>query len=123
MHFQTFQWAIDLNADGQISLWEIWETMRWIFRLPDSLVVELIGQSPVIAYTLGIKASAATGYASLDGLFAKILSLFFWLPLLMWVLSRGSKPKRRHHYLDENSNTQPLLLPKPKDYPHTLGRP
>lgn len=123
MHIQTFQWVVDINADGHFSAWEIWETIRWIFRMPGSLIVELIGQSPFLSQALGIKASVATGYASLDGLFAKVLSLFFWLPLLMWILSRGSKPKRRHHYLDENSNTQPLLLPKPKNYPHTLGRP
>ncbi len=116
MHFQTFQWAIDLNSDGHISLWEIWETVRWVFRIPGSLVIELLGQFPALAQLLNINASATTGYASLDSLFTKVLSLFFWVPLVMWGLSAGIKPKRRHAYLDENSQTQPLMLPMPKDY-------
>lgn len=124
MQFQTFQWVLDINADGHLSAWEVWETIRWIFRMPGSLMVELIDQSSFLSQFLNIKASASTGYASLDGLFAKVLSLFFWLPILMSLLSIGSKPKRKRRpsYLDENSNTQPLLLPKPKNYPHTLGR-
>lgn len=117
MHIQTFQWAIDLNGDGQFSLWEIWETLRWVFRMPGSLVIELLGQSPFVAHILNIKASAASGYSSLDGLLSKAISFLFWLPLLMGILSAGSKPKRRHSYLDENPSTQPLLLPMPKDYP------
>ncbi len=116
MHFQTFQWAVDLNADGSVSLWEVWETLRWIFRIPGSLVVEFMGQFPALAQALGLKASAATGYASLDGLIAKVISLFFWLPLLVWALGLGSKPKNRQNFSDENSNTQPLLLPMPKGY-------
>lgn len=116
MHFQSLQWVIDLNADGHVSMWELWETLRWVFRIPGSLVVEFIGQFPALAQILGIQASAATGYASLTGLLAKVLSFFFWLPLLVWALSFSTKPKRRHSYLDENSNTQPLLLPMPKGY-------
>lgn len=122
MHIQSFQWAIDLNADGHISLWEMWETMRWFFRIPGSLVIELVGQFPTLAQVFGVKASIATGYASLDGFYPKVISLFFWLPLLIWVLSLGSKAKPRHSYLDENPNTQPLLLPMPKDYPKFVGR-
>ena len=116
MHFQSLQWVIDLNADGHISMWELWETLRWVFRMPGSLGVELIGQYPALAQILGIHASAATGYASLSGLLAKVLSFLFWLPLLVWALSFSVKPKRRQSYLDENSNTQPLLLPMPKGY-------
>lgn len=121
MHIQTFQWVIDLNADGQVSLWEIWETMRWIFRIPGSLAVEFLGQFPAVAQMLHIEASAATGYGSLDGLLSKVISSLFWVSLLMWLLSLGSKPKPRHNYLDENSSTQPLLLPMPKDYPVLRG--
>lgn len=117
MHIQTFQWVMDINADGQMSLWEIWQTVRWVFRIPGSLVVEFLGHYPALANLLNIKASAATGYASLDGLISKVISLFFWLPLLMWTLSLGNKAKPRHDYLDEHANSQPLLLAKPKDYP------
>ena len=117
MHIQTFQWAIDLNADGHISLWEIWETLRWVFRIPRSLAVEVLGQFPAIAQTLHIQASADVGYGSLDGLLSKVISALFWVPLLMGVLSLGNKSSSRPNHLDENTNTQPLLLPMPKDYP------
>lgn len=116
MQFQTFQWVMDINADGHVSLWEIWETIRWIFRIPGSLAVEFLGQFPSIAKLLNLQTTAATGYASLTGLLAKTLSLLFWLPLFVGLLTLSSPPKRRHNYLDENSKTQPLLLPIPKDY-------
>lgn len=117
MQFQTFQWVMDINADGHLSSWELWETIRWIFRMPGSLVIELLGQFPLIAKPLGIAASAATGYGSLDGLLAKLFSFLFWVPLLIALLSLSSKPKRRQYYLDENPTTQPLMLPMPKDHP------
>lgn len=115
MHIQSLQWVIDLTGDGYLGLGEIWETLRWAFRLPGSLVVEFIGHYPAIAEPLGINASPETGYASLNGLLAKAISLLFWVPLFITTLHIGSKPKRRHSYADEHPTTQPLLLPMPKD--------
>ncbi|WP_300648243.1 hypothetical protein [Paenalcaligenes sp.] len=122
MHIQSFQWVIDQNADGRISYWETWETVRWAFHLPGNLFIELLGQFPTLANLLHISASSATGYASLNSLLSKALSLFVWLTLMVWLLNRSSRPKRQKHYLDENSGTQPLLLPMPKDYPVLRNR-
>jgi len=114
MQFQTFNWVMDIDGNGTLSLWEIWETIRWAFMIPGSLVVEFIGQFPALAQLLNISASPETGYASLDGLYAKVLSMFFWLPLLFWVLSIGSnRPSKKQH----KKAAQPLALPMPDDYP------
>jgi len=115
MQFQTFQWVMDIDGNGTLSLWEIWETIRWIFRIPGSFVVELIGQVPALAQLLNISASPETGYASLDSLYAKIISIFFWLPLLFWILSYGSNRPRKTAKKRQPKPT--LLLPMPDDYP------
>src|SRR5690625_1140484 len=115
MQFQTFQWVMDIDGNGTLSSWEIWETIRWAFRVPGSLVVELIGQYPALAQLLGISASPETGYASLDGFYAKVLSILFWLPLLFWILSVGggkSKSNRK-----AKAKQKPLALPMPDDCP------
>ena len=113
MEFQTFNWVMDIDGNGTLSLWEVWETIRWAFIIPGSLVVEFLGQFPALAQLLNISASPETGYASLDGLYAKIISICFWLPILFGVLSWGSRTKR-HKKL---THTEPLLLPMPDDYP------
>jgi len=119
MQFQTFQWVMDIDGNGTLSLWEIWETVRWVFRIPGSLVVELIGQFPALAQILNISASPETGYASLDGLYAKVISFCFWLPLLFWVLGLGSNPTtKRRKRLTYN---EPLLLPMPEGGDPTLN--
>ena len=116
MQFQTLQWVMDINADGSLSLWEIWETIRWVFRMPGSLVVEAIGQFPALAALLNISASPETGYASLNGLLAKGLSLLFWLPVLFWVLNLGSGPAKEKAPKAKSKET-PLLLGLSDDYP------
>jgi len=113
MEFQTFNWVMDIDGNGTLSLWEIWETIRWVFRVPGSLIVEFIGQFPALAHLLGISASPETGYASLDSLYSKVISIFVWLPLLFWVLGLGSKTPRRQAV----QKTEPLALPMPEDYP------
>lgn len=116
MHIQSLQWFTDLNTDGGITLGVLWEVIRGIFRLPGSVVVELIGHYPFIAKPLGIAASPETGYASLNGLLAKAISLAFWIPLLMSSLSFSSRTKQRLDFADEHPAMQPLLLPRPKNY-------
>lgn len=116
MHIQSLQWFVDLNADGGITLGMLWEALRGIFRLPGALVVELIGHYPIIAKPLGIAASPETGYASLTGLLAKVISFLFWIPLLISLLNISSRTKPRHSFADEHPTTQPLLLPRPKNY-------
>ena len=93
MHIQTFQWVIDANGDGSISLSDIIETLRWIYRIPGSLVVEALGNTPVVSDMLRIQASQETGYASLNGGLASILSLLFWAVLILWLLYTSSAPK------------------------------
>ncbi|MGO3843839.1 MAG: hypothetical protein ACTJHY_14465 [Alcaligenes pakistanensis] len=89
---QTFQWIIDANGDGIYSLNEIFQTMRWAFRIPGSLVIEAAGSIPVLSDVLRIQASDTTGYASLRGGLVSILSLFFWAILCLWFLESNSKP-------------------------------
>ncbi|MCQ9616958.1 hypothetical protein L1889_09815 [Paenalcaligenes niemegkensis] len=115
MQFQTLQWVIDINGDGTFSLWELWETARWAFRIPGSLVVEFIGQFPALASILNISASPQTGYASLSGLIAKTLSLLFWVPLLLWTLGRGAPAADKTGPSAETSD--PLLITLSDDYP------
>ncbi|MEJ6667455.1 MAG: hypothetical protein QNL48_07605 [Alcaligenes aquatilis] len=90
---QTFQWIIDANGDGIYSLNEILQTMRWGFRIPGSLIIETLGSIPALADLLNIRASDATGYASLRGGLVNILSLFFWASLCLWFLEASSKPR------------------------------
>lgn len=117
MHLQSLQWIYDLHASGSIGGWELWQALKGLFNLPGNIVIELLGSYTVIAQTLGIAASEQTGYASLNGLIAKIISCAAWLFVFIQVVNIGTKPKRRQAYLDEDSKTQPLLLPRPKDYP------
>lgn len=119
MHIQSLQWIYDLHATNSAGAWEY---LRFAFSLPGNLFIELLGLSPVLASLLGISASPETGYASLNGLTAKVVSCAVWLFILIQLLNINAKPKRSTIYLDEDSKTQPLLLPMPKDYP-VLRRP
>lgn len=114
MHMQSLQWLFELQASDSASFWQYF---RFIFSLPGNLFVELIGLSPTLASFLNIAASPETGYGSLNGLVSKVVSCAVWLFFLIQLLNFSSKPKRPRVYLDEDSRTQPLLLPMPKDYP------
>ena len=113
MHIQSLQWLYELQASDSASFLQY---VRFIFSLPGNLFVEFIGLFPTLASFLGIAASPETGYDSLNGLLAKVVSCAVWLFLFIQLLNFSSKPKRPR-YLDEDSKTQPLLLPMPKDYP------
>lgn len=114
MHIQSLQWLFELQASNSAGFLDY---LRFAFNLPGNLVVELIGLSPTLSSFLGIAASPETGYSSLNGLLTKILSCAFWLFLFIQALNFSSQPKDSSVYLDEDSKTQPLLLPLPKDYP------
>lgn len=90
MHIETLNFSMDINGDGVYSRWEIWETLVWAYRLPGNLVVEALGNVPVISDMFGIQASAATGYASLNGPVAVALSLVFWLAVLFALVGMTS---------------------------------
>ena len=119
MHIQSLQWFYDLQASSSVG---IWDYLRLAFTLPGNLFVELIGAFPSLASLLGIAASPETGYGSLNGLIAKVVSCAVWLFLFIQLLNLSARPKRHPVYLDEDSKTQPLMLPMPKDYP-VLRRP
>lgn len=113
MYIRTLQWSMDINGDGKLSMWEIWETLRWAFQIPGNLILEAVGQFPALASLLHIQASASTGYASLNSVPAKALTLLFWIGLFLWVVSRGNKSTAKAKHTT-------LLLPLPKDYPVIL---
>ncbi len=94
MHIETLNFSMDINGDGVYSRWEIWETLVWAYRLPGNLVVEGLGNVPVLSDLLGIQASQATGYASLNGPVAVALSLVFWLGLIVGALALTSRESR-----------------------------
>lgn len=91
MHIESLNFSMDINGDGVYSRWEVWETVVWAYRLPGNLVMEGLGHVPVLSDLLGIKASAATGYASLNGTVAVTLSLVFWLAIVVGLLSASSR--------------------------------
>lgn len=99
MHIETLNFSMDINGDGVYSRWEIWQSVVWLYRLPGNLVMEGLGNIPGSAELLGIHASPATGYASLNGPVAVALSLVFWLALVIGLVSLTSvgtrTPKRR----------------------------
>lgn len=97
MNIQALNFSMDVNGDGTISRWELWETVIWIYRLPGNLVVEGVGHIPFVSDLLGIHASQDAGYASLDGSLAVALSLLFWLAVvfLLVSLTSGDAPERK----------------------------
>jgi|SRR5690606_11197705 len=90
MNIESLHLVADINGDGSYSPWEIWEVVKFVYRLPGNLLVEGLGHVPYVSSLLGIKASAATGYASLDGLFSVTLSLLFWVVVLFAILTLSS---------------------------------
>lgn len=87
MAIQTLNLTVDLNHDGAYSTWELWLVAKELYRIPGNLVVEGLGNIPFMAQWLDIRASEATGYASLNGTLAVLISLLFWTVLLFTALS------------------------------------
>jgi len=79
MNIQSLNLVLDINRDGAYSLWEIWEAVKWVYRLPGNLLVEGLGHTPYLSTLLNIHASEATGYRSLNGTLSVTLSLMLWV--------------------------------------------
>ena len=92
MNIHALQFALDIDRDGAIAGWEIVETLKWVFSLPGRLMVEGLGNIPIVADTFGIQASAATGYASFHSLLATVLTLLFWVGGLVLITRIGANP-------------------------------
>jgi hypothetical protein len=90
MNIHSLMFTLDANHDGHYSLWEFWDVCRAIYWLPGNLVVEGLGHIPWLASMLNIHASQATGYGSLNGTLAVVLSLAFWVSVLFTVLTVAS---------------------------------
>ncbi|MYN13563.1 hypothetical protein GSY71_10500 [Pusillimonas sp. TS35] len=90
MYIKSLNLVADINGDGSYSLWEIWDLLRQIVRVPGNLVVEGLGHIPYVSGWLGINASPATGYGSFNGLLALVLSLLFWAGLLFALMTISS---------------------------------
>jgi len=90
MNIQSLHLVLDLNHDGSYSLWELWEAVKFVYRLPGNLLVEGLGHIPYVSSALGIQASPAAGYASLDGLLATGLSLLVWIAVIFALLTLAS---------------------------------
>ena len=93
MKIQALDLVVDLNHDGRYSGWELWEAIKFLYRHPGNLITEALGHIPYVSSTLGIHASEATGYDSLDGLLAVTLSLIFWVLVVFGLLTLASPDK------------------------------
>jgi hypothetical protein len=93
MKIQALDLVVDLNHDGTYSGWELWEAVKFLYRLPGNLITEALGHIPYVSSTLDIKASEATGYGSLNGLLAVTLSLIFWVLVVFALLTLASPDK------------------------------
>src|SRR5690554_1555376 len=93
MKIQALDLVVDLNRDGTYSGWELWEAIKFLYRLPGNLLTEALGHIPYVSSALGIQASEASGYASLNGLFAVTLSLIFWVLVVFAMLTLASPEK------------------------------
>lgn len=96
MWIESFNLVVDTNHDGAITLAEAWHIFGWLYQLPGNLVIELVGAVPPVANLLHIQASAATGYGSLHGGLATVVSLLVWLLLLIQLAGLREKWAARH---------------------------
>ncbi|WP_103035720.1 hypothetical protein [Castellaniella caeni] len=87
MNIQALHFVLDIDGNGSISSWEVIDALKWGVTLPGRLLVEGLGNIPLVANTFGIQASAATGYASFNSLLATGVSLVFWV-LVLYLLTR-----------------------------------
>jgi len=103
MKIESFNWIVDANHDGRISLNELGHTLLWLYQIPGNLVVETLGHVPVAAHLFHIQASAQAGYYSLNSWFSFVFSLFFWLYALLELsnlknLVKEKLAQRHHHH-------------------------
>lgn len=93
MNIQALHFVLDVDGNGSVAGWEVIDALKWAFSLPGRLMVEGLGNIPFIADTFGIRASAATGYASFHSLLATVLTLLFWVGCLVLVTRIGADRK------------------------------
>ncbi|WP_323016607.1 hypothetical protein [Castellaniella sp.] len=91
MNIQALRFVLDIDGNGAIAGWEIIDALKWGFSLPGRLLVEGLGNIPIIADTFNIQASAATGYASFHSLLAAGSNLLFWVLLLYGLTRIGAR--------------------------------
>lgn len=96
MWIESFNLVLDANHDGAISLAEAWHVFGWLYQLPGNLVIEVLGAIPPVANLLQIQASAETGYGSLNGGLATVISLLIWL--LVVIQLAGLREKWLAHH-------------------------
>lgn len=113
MNIQALHFVLDIDSDGSIASWEVLHAVKWGFSLPGRLLTEGLGNIPWVADTLGIQASAATGYASFNSLLASGASLIFWVLLLYGLTRIGAK-----QHADTALPDQP---PRAPGMPHYRG--
>src|SRR5699024_640115 len=77
--------------EGCITRENISELAIWLYQLPGNLIMEAIGNLPVLPGLLDIQASASTGYSSLNGTITHALSLLFWVAILLGAISYSSR--------------------------------
>src|SRR5690606_41914550 len=49
MNIESLKMVVDINRDGSYSLWELWEAVTFVYRLPGNLMVEGLGNIPYVA--------------------------------------------------------------------------
>src|SRR5690606_2092398 len=106
MWIESFNLVLDANNDGAVSLSEAWHIAGWLYQLPGNLTIELVGAIPPVANLLQIRASAETGYGSLNGGLATAVSLLIWLLVVIqlaglrekWAAHRQGKPAHRSNH-------------------------
>ena len=90
MNIQSLNLIVDINNDNRYSAWELWEAIKFVYRLPGNLLVEGMGHIPPLASLFNIDATPANGYGSLDGLLSVTLTLIFWVILIFGMLTLAS---------------------------------
>ncbi|MBV2181791.1 MAG: hypothetical protein KUL86_11245 [Castellaniella sp.] len=112
MNIQALHFMLDADGNGVIAGWEILAALKWFFTLPGRLLVEGLGNIPIIADAFGIQASQATGYASFHGLLATGSSLVFWVLVLYLMTRIGSS---------HEDDSAPIAPPAVPGMPHYRG--
>jgi hypothetical protein len=110
MTIKSLAFTLDINGDGVLRPWEYLEALKWLYQLPGRLVIEGLGNIPIVASTLNIQASQATGYSSLYGIAATLISLVCWMALFCTVASLTS---RERDNAVASKQMKPLSLPAP----------
>ncbi|MCX5592074.1 hypothetical protein [Alcaligenes endophyticus] len=90
MPIQSFQWLVTVS-DNPASF-NAWDMFSWLYRLPGSIIIEILGHITPLAALLNIQASRSTGYATLDGRIVNVVSLFIWAATILWILHTSSTP-------------------------------